>query len=119
MHLFLQVPPKAHGRFQGEILTAHSGTSPRPEALVLKIKHQPENTAVPFKIISQLKTSSCFYSPASFLSSGFKEPFQTQLQADLLGWINALKAVGKASDLEVVVLNAEKGKFLKLSMIRR
>lgn len=43
-------------------------------------------------------------------------PFQTQLQADLLGWRNALKAVGKTSDLEVVVLNAEKGKFLKLSI---
>lgn len=44
-------------------------------------------------------------------------PFQTQLQADLLGWIKALKVMGKISDSEVVILKVKKGKFLTLSMI--
>ena len=46
-------------------------------------------------------------------------PFQIELQADLLGWINALKVTGKTSNLEAVIPKVQKGKFLKLSMIGR
>lgn len=44
-------------------------------------------------------------------------PFCTQVHADPFGWMNALKVMGKTSKLEVVILKAEKGKFLKVSMI--
>lgn len=48
------------------------------------------------------------------LSSGFQVPFCTQI---LFGWMNGLKVVGKTSNLEVVILKAEKGELLKVSMI--
>jgi len=44
-------------------------------------------------------------------------PLQSQRQADLLGGITALKAMGKLSSLEVVTPKVKKEKFLELSMV--
>lgn len=105
---FPLILPKTQSKFQGEILLG-----PLTGAWAPHPKHLDWSSAAGNRnfIVSLLKTKILLLLSHIILSSGFQVLFCTQVHADPFGWMNALKVMGKTSNLEIIILKAEKKKI--------